>query len=76
MQEVVVPLQSLQIHEKRAGCVGNVGGVDCATRQLPQQPGVNSTEQQPAFTLRQSDVGLLQQPLQKIVLRTWIVGGG
>lgn len=45
-QQLVVPLQAVDVEHQRARGVGVVGDVNLATRKLPDQPGVDGAEQQ------------------------------
>ena len=53
LQQFIVPLASADIEEKRARCVGRIGGVHLAAGQAPDKEAVDRTEAQRAgFGLR------------------------
>ncbi|MCY1401922.1 hypothetical protein D9M71_170490 [compost metagenome] len=65
LQQLVVPLQAVDVEHQRARSVGVVGDVNLATRKLPDQPGVDGAEQQfatlGAFT---GALDIVEDPLQ------------
>ena len=46
LQDLIVPLQCVDVEEHRAGGVGVVGDMDLAARQLPDEPRFDCAEQQ------------------------------
>ena len=42
--QVVAPFDRLQIHQRRAGSIGRIGGVDPTAGQFPDQPGVDRAQ--------------------------------
>src|SRR5690606_26573747 len=75
-QDLLVPLQGLQVHEQGAGSIGHVGDVHAAvnaTGQVPQNPAVGGAEEQVSgFGTFASTFDIVQDPLD---LGTGEVGG-
>ena len=67
-QQLLVPVQLLQVHEHGAAGVGDVGDVPAAVRaagEVPHDPRVGSAEERVAALGRRAQpVDVLQQPLQ------------
>src|SRR5690606_1142693 len=66
LQNVITPLERLQIHEHGSGGVGDIGDVNAAigpTGEVPQNPGVGGPEQEvTCFCFRASSIDVLKDP--------------
>ena len=61
-KDLSIPIQRFQIHQERAGCIGNIG--DMHTGHIPEQPGVHVTEDQFAlFGALACSGNIVQDPL-------------
>ena len=64
LQDVLIPLQGVDVEEHGPGGVGVVGDVDLAAGELPDQPGFNGTEEQLAPLCPLPGAGnVFQQPM-------------
>ncbi len=63
LEQHIVPVQRMQVHQLGAAGVGHVGHVQSG--EMPQQPGIDRAEQQIALFRTQPRVGdVVQQPAQ------------
>ena len=52
LQQLVVPLQGMDVEHQGARGVGVIGDMDLAAREFPDQPGIDGAEQQFARSAR------------------------
>ncbi len=46
LQQLLVPVQRLQVEEQRARCVADIGGMHRAVREIPDQPRIDRAERE------------------------------